>query len=240
MVIQTRQKVLKDWQERLREPSLSVLLVLQGLAMFVIGPLGATGIIHPRTVIFFIVLMSLVSIFLVAKGSMARILILIEFGAIVAGATLRTLFATEKSFLVVETLATLVFLGTVTFIIGRTVFGEGRVSLHRIQGAIVIYLNIALAFGSLDNLILGLWPGAYTNVSHDTRSHLGEMIYFSLTTLTTTGYGDLSPVHPVARGMANLEAVIGQLYITTLIASLVGLHFTHRKEDEEEDKKRRQ
>ena len=52
------------------------------------------------------------------------------------------------------------------------------------------------------------------------------MLYFSLSTLTTTGFGDIVPVHPFVRSMANLEAVIGQLYPATLLARLVTLHAT--------------
>ncbi len=50
------------------------------------------------------------------------------------------------------------------------------------------------------------------------------MIYFSPSAITTTGYGDFAPVHPFARAMANLEAVVGQLYL----AILVGLHVSLR------------
>ena len=48
--------------------------------------------------------------------------------------------------------------------------------------------------------------------------------------MTTTGYGDISPLHPVARAMCNLEAIFGQLYPATLLARLVTLEIEHRKE----------
>jgi hypothetical protein len=50
-------------------------------------------------------------------------------------------------------------------------------------------------------------------------------LYYSFTTLTTVGYGDISPVHPLARSFANLEALIGQLYPAILIARLVSMEF---------------
>jgi hypothetical protein len=49
-------------------------------------------------------------------------------------------------------------------------------------------------------------------------------MYYSFVTLTTLGYGDVTPVHPFARTLAYLEAVIGQLYVAVLVASLVGRH----------------
>ena len=51
----------------------------------------------------------------------------------------------------------------------------------------------------------------------------GDLIYFSFVTLTSTGYGDIVPLHPFARGLANVEAIIGQLYPATLLARLVTL-----------------
>ena len=51
---------------------------------------------------------------------------------------------------------------------------------------------------------------------------LAEHLYFSYITLTTLGYGDVTPVHPLARWLAQVEAVFGELYIAILIATLVG------------------
>jgi Ion channel len=55
------------------------------------------------------------------------------------------------------------------------------------------------------------------------------MVYFSLTTLTTTGYGDIVAVDPLARSLANLEAVIGQFYLATTVARLVTLQLADRR-----------
>jgi voltage-gated potassium channel Kch len=54
------------------------------------------------------------------------------------------------------------------------------------------------------------------------------MLYFSLTTLTTTGYGDIVPVDPFARSLANLESLIGQFYLAITVARLVTLEMEHR------------
>ena len=50
-----------------------------------------------------------------------------------------------------------------------------------------------------------------------------HLIYYSFITLTTAGYGDVYPVHPAARSLAVTEALVGQLYIAIMIASLVGM-----------------
>jgi len=107
----------------------------------------------------------------------------------------------------------------------------------QIRGAIVIYLNITLLFATLDTLLVTLVPGAYTNLPQDLSKTIGAMVYFSLTTITTIGYGDILPVHAFARSLATLEAVIGQFYVGILIATLVGLHVSHRQSKDRSLKK---
>ena len=60
------------------------------------------------------------------------------------------------------------------------------------------------------------------------RDVFSEMYYFSFVTLTTLGYGDVLPISRVARSFATLEAVIGQLYLAVVIASLVGIQINQR------------
>ena len=57
-----------------------------------------------------------------------------------------------------------------------------------------------------------------------------KLLYFSFTTLTTVGYGDIVPVHPFARSLANLEAIMGQLYPATLLARVVTLSVAARRQ----------
>jgi hypothetical protein len=68
------------------------------------------------------------------------------------------------------------------------------------------------------------------------KGDLKELLYFSFTSLTTMGYGDITPVHPLARSLANLEALIGQLYPAILIARLVSMEIesSARKEQKSE------
>lgn len=107
------------------------------------------------------------------------------------------------------------------------VFGPGRVTWHRIQGGVSLYLIVALLFAHLYGLLSILAPGALSGVPAGMNPHSvfyrGRLLYFSLTTLTTTGYGDIVPLHAVARSLATLEAVVGQLFPATLLARLVTL-----------------
>jgi hypothetical protein len=76
-----------------------------------------------------------------------------------------------------------------------------------------------------------LIPTAFANLAAPASgfSEIDTMLYFTLTTLTTTGLGDITPVHSFARNPTNLEAIIGQLYPATILARLVTLELEHRR-----------
>ena len=97
---------------------------------------------------------------------------------------------------------------------------RGRVTMEAAFGALCIYLLIgmlfAFAFGAVAVLQQG--PLFSTGTEGDLQSHL----YFSFITITTTGYGDLAPAGDLARTLSMLEALIGQLYLVTVVAVIVG------------------
>ena len=110
------------------------------------------------------------------------------------------------------------------------VLGEGRVTWHRINGAIAVHLLVAVLFAIAYGMLAGLESGAFTVGSGEQPdAGWGGFLYFSLVTLTTVGYGDITAVHPMARSLATLEALIGQLYPAILIARLVSLEIEHRR-----------
>ena len=107
------------------------------------------------------------------------------------------------------------------------VFRRGRVTYHRIVGAVLLYLLIAMCFATLFAFLGLSIPDAFKGVAFEDNAALAsELFYLSFATLTTTGYGDLVPVHPLARSLCNAEAVIGQLYPATLLARLVTLELS--------------
>ena len=108
-------------------------------------------------------------------------------------------------------------------------FRPGRVTYHRIVGAVLLYLLIAVCFATLFAFVGLSIPGAFRGVVFEDNATLAsEIFYLSFATLTTTGYGDVVPVHPLARSLCNAEAVIGQLYPATLLARLVTLELSGR------------
>ncbi len=99
------------------------------------------------------------------------------------------------------------------------------------RGAIVFYLNFGLLFGILHRLVDQLVPGAYAHLPspHDEAAFRAATNYFSFVTLTSVGYGDIVPVRPLARSLCMLEATVGQLLPTVLIARVVVLAMRETK-----------
>ena len=133
------------------------------------------------------------------------------------------------------------FLCLTTYLACKQVLFSGNVDGNKIIGAICIYIMMALVwtFGYL--LIEELYPGSFTGLQHtDWHDNMQDVVYFSFVTLTTLGYGDISPALPLARFFAYMEAVSGQFYIAILVASLIGIRLsTHSQEYNQPHLKRR-
>ena len=99
---------------------------------------------------------------------------------------------------------------------------DGPITFYRIQGGIAAYLLLGVAWAHAYALVALLRPGAFTGAL-SAGDGPRAFLYFSFVTLTTVGYGDVLPVHPAARSLAMLEAVVGPLYLAILLARLVSL-----------------
>ena len=82
---------------------------------------------------------------------------------------------------------------------------------------------MATIFANAFGLVWQLIPGAFANLQPAApgTSEFATMFYFSLATLTTTGYGDIVPLNPFARSLAGLESVVGPFYLAITVARLV-------------------
>ncbi|MFV2197582.1 potassium channel family protein [Nocardiopsis sp. LOL_012] len=103
--------------------------------------------------------------------------------------------------------------------------GSAR-SLDLILAAISVYLLIGGLFASVFAVVEFLAPGSFTSTSGQVLAWQ-QLMYYSYVTLATLGYGDIVPVGPWMRSLATLEAVIGTLFLTTVIARLVGIYTGH-------------
>jgi uncharacterized protein (DUF697 family) len=108
------------------------------------------------------------------------------------------------------------------------VYRPGPITRLRVGGAVAAYIVLGLAWAYGYGLLEAITPGSLHLPSPQQAPQLtpgfrAEVVYFSFATLTTLGYGDILPVSAVARSMAILEAMIGQLFIAALIGRLVSL-----------------
>jgi hypothetical protein len=218
------------WLERVHEPSLTALLACLLLLIFVVTPLVGLDVIGqlPAGVIW--ALLGVLSV-LVVSGRRAVMAVILAATA----AGLATAIIDRPSVLsaLVSRGSAAVALVALGGVIAHAVFGPGRVTWHRIQGAVALYLILALLFAHLYGLLNVLVTEAFAHVPAGLNAHAvfhrGHLLYLSFMTLTSTGYGDIVPLHPIARSLAALEAVIGQLFPATLLARLVSLELEGRR-----------
>jgi energy-coupling factor transporter transmembrane protein EcfT len=221
-------KLMRFWSE---ERALSVFLLLLVVEMFVIGPVV-------RSVPRFALASDLLFCILLVAGVLtvvkhrtlqwtAGIFVLLAIAVRWAGKVFGTpgLFFWNGVFSLLSTLAFLV-------IVLWWVYREGPVTGHRVRGAIAGYLLLALCFSLAYDLAEYVHPGSFTlplegTQGMQTRSAL--FLYFSVVTLTTVGFGDIAAVHPVARSLVMVEALVGTLYPAILLARLVTLQMETRR-----------
>jgi ion channel len=215
-------------REQWRDPLLTIITVLIAFMMFVAPPLQANGInlIHMLGLV--VALAVVVGVFVISGNWIAIIAMLLASG-MASTATVMRLYA--PSILDVYLLAgTWLIMGiTLGWVLAREVFASGKITYHRIMGAISLYLLVGLTFVALFTFVGLIIPNSFSGLSFkDNVALASNLNYFSFVTLTTVGYGDIVPVHPIARSLCNLESIIGQLFPATLLARLVSLEVAGR------------
>jgi hypothetical protein len=123
----------------------------------------------------------------------------------------------------------MLFVGAMFFIIAGDFYKSNQVSRDTICAALIGYLLLALLWSNFYFLIEIFYPNSFS-LSHEALlSDPSIFRYFSLVTITTLGFGDISPVASQARNLTVLEAFIGQMYLAVLIARLVAIHTTMKR-----------
>jgi len=197
------------------------LLIILFLTIFVAPPLVLAQIL-PHTVIHVaMALVLLTGVFTVPCHTSVRLIALLIAAIAVIGRFVEVVMSGQIP------AATEIVLSVVTFalfavLIIRQFLARGRAIKHRIAGAIAVYLLLGLLWARLYELVKLVDPAAF-QISHD--EGIATLFYFSFVTLMTIGYGDVVPVSLVARNLAILEGLTGQLYLAILISSLVAERF---------------
>jgi hypothetical protein len=129
------------------------------------------------------------------------------------------------------TLIAIVLAGFAALRAFRYALGANEVDTDHICAALSVYMLAGFFFGTVYWKMEGFWPGSFAPDSRIQGVHtfdLPSAIYFSFISIATVGYGDIVPVHPVARGVVVTEAILGQFYMVVLVARLVSLYSQKR------------
>ncbi len=122
------------------------------------------------------------------------------------------------------------FFTWVTWLAAKQVLFTGPIDGNKIVGAICIYLLIGLVWTLSYLFVAQAIPGAFNGLEQAIwYDNFADVAYYSFVTLTTLGYGDISPVIPIARFLVYMEAIVGVFYMAILVASLIGIRISRLK-----------
>ncbi|MFH0273190.1 potassium channel family protein [Vibrio jasicida] len=128
--------------------------------------------------------------------------------------------------------ALLVFLFSHIYSALKQVVLTKSVTTNHIIGSICIYLLLGLAWAVIYLLVLEFFPSSFTGLeAKPWLSNLFNTLYFSFITLTTVGYGDISPTVPVAQFFVFFEAIVGSFYLAIMVASLVSIRLAQAQSE---------
>jgi Ion channel len=214
---------LHQLRHKNRDWLLTLLTAVLTLMIFVFAPLQAAGIFLFQTFAIAGLLAIIGGALFISGNPIALGLMSIAFIANLAVFFLRLYFSWPYNLHLLAG-AWLIIAVTLGIVVARAVFGGGRITYHRIVGAILLYLLIAVTFATLFAFVGLSISDAFKGITFEDDSALASSVfYLSFVTLTSTGYGDIVPMHPLARSLCNVESVIGQLYPATILARLVTL-----------------
>ena len=197
-------------------------LLISMVLMFALRPFleSFVRISYLMDIFFFVIFLSAVyaisqkrSTFIIALVMALLIEILIWLGHLTDISSLRTI----GNFLAI------LFTGYTATVILFYLFTEDEITSDVIMGAICVYFLIGLAWAFIFFTLELFQPGSF-QMPQGQGIDLSHFSYYSYVTLTTLGYGDITPISTQARSLALLEAIMGQLYLAILVARLVGIH----------------
>jgi hypothetical protein len=193
-------RLIHPWHDRFRDQALTAQLVLELCTIFLGVPLAAKGLPTAQLVADTLVLAVIAIVVMLSLRWNAIIMILLGLAAIVASFVISA-EASPISVIMLRHGGDILTFSALTWVVAHAVYAPGRITIRRLQGAIVMYLNFATIFAAAYGLIWDLSPDAFANlvVREGGPQEIGSMLYFSFTTLTTTGYGtSLRSIHSPA------------------------------------------
>lgn len=219
------------WSE---ERSLTSFLILLIVEIFFLAPMQITGLAFRFINGMVFVLLLLVGLLTMTKRKESQAVATMIVALAIVTRAARRYFGVPGLEILDGALILLCTIGFLVIVLWQ-VYREGPVTAHRIQGAVAGYLLLSMIFAIAYHLVDTIQPGSFqmSSIQDQVRAE-GAMdrsfYYFSVVTLTTTGYGDITALSDSARTLVMMEALIGQLYPVILIARLVSLHVETKRE----------
>jgi len=204
-------------------------LLLGGLLFMLLG--GSFGTENPHLSTRVVVDVTLFAVFILGVWALVKSRAAFVAGWVLGGITfVLTLSAQATDTLLLQYLALtavlIFFLLTCVITVYDVLFG-GAIDINRLVGAACIYLLSGSLWGIIYFLLSVIAPTSFAGVQAEGWSEqLNELTYHSFVTLTTLGYGDITPVAEHARTLAWFEALVGQLYLAVMVAGFVAVHIS--------------
>ena len=212
-----RHRFIQAWRN---DAGLSALLVFLSLLMFVMGPLRAYSLIGGWMLDVAIAMFALAGVLTITERPRAAwtggALAFMAIALAVGHQQMPSVTAHVVRNVIMEAYLAILAWGMI-----HQVLRPSPVNRHCIMGSVVAYLLLGLIWAQSYDLVEELAAGSFTPVGSTHGAEWSGFLYFSLVTLTTVGYGDITAIGPIARSLVTAEAVIGHLFPTILIARLV-------------------
>jgi len=194
-----------------------VLILITFVVVMTLPPEGSGGRVAAVAVAALTAIVALTS----SDVHPARVRLAAVFGILAVIASIAAETAPAHALLGVAFVVDSLLLTVAAVVVLRRVVAASVVDFRTILGAISVFTLLGLLFSFL-YLAFGRWSGTpfFTTTSHPRAS---DYVFFSYTTLTTTGYGNLVPAGTVGQSFAVLEMLLGQVFLVTLVAGLVSL-----------------
>ena len=186
-----------------------------------------------RLVNFSLTITMLIAVWSMERKQASWLNIKLGMSLIIAGLLIGDLVLGDDRLANVQLIIVLSFLSLTTWLACRQTIFSGHVDINKIIGAICIYMLLGIIWALAYLLVENLFPGSMNGLDHrEWQLNLEDMIYYSMVTLTTLGYGDITPDQPLVRFLAYMEAITGIFYTTILVASLIGVRLAAFKPGE--------
>lgn len=166
-----------------------------------------------------------------SKGFMLRQALIFPLAIISVAMTSRWLENSGLDY--VHLFLLLIFFISTAYQTAKQVLFTGEIDGNKILGAICLYLLMGLIWAVLYTLLQMSFVSSFQSLGNTNEwfTLFPDFVYFSFVTLTTLGFGDISPTLPLARFLVYLEAIVGQFYLAILVASLVGSRMSNMSKD---------